>query len=294
MPIDSTKPESNLVGSCELVSQCGIGLREPHLPYIINNKPNVSWFELLTDNYMQTNGPLLHQIDQVRAEYPVTFHGVGMSLGSVGPLDREYLQDLRQLMTRYEPAWVSDHLAFTYVGEKYFHDLLPMPYNDEALEHLTQRILQVQDILGTTLVVENISSYLQYRDSTISEAEFIAELSWRTDCKLLLDINNVYVNSVNHGFDAREYLATIPYDKVAEIHLGGYDDRGDYLLDAHNKEVMPAVWQLYAEVIQINPHIPTLIEWDNNLPDFESLLYQADLANDIANEKISILIGSVS
>jgi len=292
MSLQPAQLESELVISCGSISQCGVGLREPHLEYILQSNPEVDWFELLTDNYMQTNGPLLRQIDQVRADYPMTFHGVGMSLGSVEPLDKTYLRSLRQLMERYQPEWVSDHIAFTHIGEKYFHDLLPMPYNDEALAHLVQRIIEVQDFLGTTLLVENVSSYLQYRDSTIAEADFIAELLSRTDCKLLLDINNVYVNSINHGFNAREYLAKIPYDKVGEIHLGGYDDRGDYLLDAHNNEVTPPVWQLYAEVMQFNQDIPTLIEWDNDLPDFKLLQRQADLANEIANQPSSVLIGA--
>lgn len=261
------------------ISHCGIGLREPHILDVIKNKPRVAWFELLTDNYLKPNGPLLRQIEQVRENYPMTFHGVGMSLGSAEPLDRTYLQNVRQLMNRFEPAWVSDHIAFTHIGEKYLHDLLPLPYNDEALAHLSQRIIQAQDILGTTLVIENVSSYLQYRDSSMAEAEFIAELLSRTGCRLLLDINNVYVNSINHGFDARAYLATIPSDKVQEIHLGGYDDRGDYLLDAHNSPVTEPVWQLYSEFMQENNHIPTLIEWDNELPDFKVLMQQAGQAD---------------
>jgi len=283
--------EYDTVGTRGPISRCGVGLREPHLEHILKTKPDVAWFELLTDNYLQPNGPLWRQIDRVRGNYSMTFHGVGMSLGSVEPLDNTYLENLGQLMKRFEPAWVSDHIAFTHIGEKYFHDLLPVPYNDEALEHLTQRILQVQDSLGSSLVVENVSSYLQYQDSTIAEAEFISELLSRTDCRLLLDVNNVYVNSINHGFNARDYLANIPYEKVVEIHLGGYDDRGDYLLDAHNNMVTPPVWQLYAEVMQFNHDIPTLIEWDNDLPDFEVLQDQATLANDIASQPSSILIG---
>jgi len=264
------------------ISQCGIGLREPHISYVLEHKPAVAWFELLTDNYLQPNAPLLRQIDEVREQYPMTFHGVGMSLGSVSPLDMDYLKSIRHLMNRYEPAWVSDHIAFTHIGEKYFHDLLPLPYNEEALNYLTQRILQVQDILGVNLVIENVSSYFQYRDSTMEEAEFITELLSQTDCQLLLDINNVYVNSVNHGFDARKYLAVIPSEKVKEIHLGGYDDRGAYLLDAHNNPVTSAVWKLYEEFMQLNKNIPTLIEWDNDLPEFKILQQQAEQADAVA------------
>jgi len=271
----SLQNKAKSMRSCRSISNCGVGLREPHLSYVLENKPKVAWFELLTDNYLIPNGPLLRQIEQLRENYPITFHGVGMSLGSAEPLDYSYLKNIRQLVERYEPAWVSDHIAFTHIGEKYFHDLLPLPYNDQALTHLSERIMQVQDILGSSLVIENVSSYLQFRDSDMAEAEFISELLFRTGSKLLLDINNVYVNSINHGFDAREYLAIIPEAKVKEIHLGGYDDRGDYLLDAHNNPVAEPVWQLYSEFMQDNNHIPTLIEWDNDLPSFDILQQQA-------------------
>jgi len=284
---------SGLPGLGRPISRCGIGLREPHLRHILDVLPDVPWFELLTDNYLQTNGPLLRQIDNVRRNYPLTFHGVGMSLGSADPLDEYYLTAVKHLIQRYEPAWVSDHLAFTHIGDKHFHDLLPIPYTDEALQHVSQRIEQVQDFLGQELVVENVSSYLQYKDSTYAEAEFITELVQRTGCKLLLDINNVYVNAFNHGFDAYSYLEKIPFDEVNEIHLGGHEDRGDYLLDAHNNEVTQAVWALYESVMKFHPDIPTLIEWDNALPEFDVLLRQADIANDIVIKEHNVKADNV-
>ena len=280
----STDAPSGQTVACRPISGCGIGLREPHLPHILETRPVVSWFELLTDNYLQANGPLWRQIERVRADYPLTFHGVGMSLGSANALDIDYLHSIRDLMRRFQPAWVSDHLAFTHIGEKHFHDLLPLPYTEEALDHVSDRTLRVQDILGITLVIENVSSYLQYQDSCMGEAEFLSELTQRTGCKLLLDINNVYVNANNHGFDAREFLRCIPYQRVHEIHLGGHDDRGDYLLDAHNNPVCDPVWELYDEVMQQWPHIPTLIEWDNDLPAFSVLEQQAQQASTIQQQ----------
>lgn len=267
--------------ACGPISGCGIGLREPHLPHILEAQPDVPWFELLTDNYLQANGPLWRQIEQIRENYPLTFHGVGMSLGSVSPLDTEYLNSIKELMLRFQPAWVSDHLAFTHVGNKHLHDLMPLPYTDESLAYVSERILRIQDILGITLVIENVSSYLQYQDSCIDEASFLNELTQRTGCELLLDINNVYVNAINHGFDAHDFLSRIPYSHVREIHLGGHDDRGDYLLDAHNNPVCGPVWDLYARVMQQYPHTPTLIEWDNDLPEFLVLQQQAEQARTI-------------
>ena len=280
----SPEAASGQTVACRPIRDCGIGLREPHLPHILENCPEVPWFELLTDNYLQANGPLWRQIDQLRADYPLTFHGVGMSLGSTDALDIDYLHSIRNLMQRFEPALVSDHLAFTHIGEKYLHDLLPLPYTEEALEHISARILQAQDALGITLVIENVSSYLQYHDSCINEADFLSELTQRTGCELLLDINNVYVNASNHNFDARDFLNRIPYQHVREIHLGGHDDRGDYLLDAHNNPVCDPVWELYAGVMQQWPHIPTLIEWDNDLPAFSVLQQQAQQATTIQQQ----------
>jgi hypothetical protein len=219
------------------------------------------------------------QLEAIRSNYPITFHCVGMSLGGTDPVDVEYLRGIKTLIERYQPSLVSDHLCFSQHGQHNYHDLLPLPYNEETLNHFRQRITQIQDILDTRILVENVSSYLSYRASTLSEAEFISELLSRTDCDLLLDINNIYVNAVNHGFSASEYLSKIPMQRVREIHLAGYEERDSYLLDAHNNRVSPPVWELYEEVISEYPDIPTLIEWDNDIPSFTVLREEADAAS---------------
>lgn len=219
------------------------------------------------------------QLEAIRSCYPITFHCVGMSLGGTDPLDMDYLHGVKTMIERYQPSMVSDHLCFTQHGQHNYHDLLPLPFNEEALAHFSQRITQIQDILETPILVENVSSYLTYQDSTISEAEFITELVSCTDCDLLLDINNIYVNAVNHDFSAQEYLRKIPVQRVREIHLAGYEDRSTYLLDAHNNRVSPPVWELYEQVISQHPGIPTLIEWDNDIPSFEVLRAEAATAS---------------
>ena len=261
------------------IAGVGLGLRSQHIDEVLLTQPDVPWFELLTDNHMAPGGLIPMQLEAIRGNYPITFHCVGMSLGGTDPLDMEYLRGVKTLIERYQPSLVSDHLCFSQHAQHNYHDLLPLPYNEETLQHFSQRIAQVQDILGTRILVENVSSYLTYQSSTISEAEFIAELLSRADCDLLLDINNVYVNAVNHGFSAREYLRKIPMQRVREIHLAGYEDRGAYLLDAHNNRVSTPVWELYEQVIKEYKNIPTLIEWDNDIPSFAVLREEAAAAS---------------
>jgi len=261
------------------IAGVGLGLRSQHIDEVLLTRPVVPWFELLTDNHMAPGGLIPVQLEAIRSNYPITFHCVGMSLGGTDPVDVEYLRGIKTLIGRYQPSLVSDHLCFSQHGQHNYHDLLPLPYNEETLHHFSKRITQIQDILETRILVENVSSYLTYRASTLSEAEFIAELLSRTDCDLLLDINNIYVNAVNHGFSASEYLSKIPMQRVREIHLAGYEDRDSYLLDAHNSRVSPPVWELYEEVISQYPDIPTLIEWDNDIPSFTVLREEADAAS---------------
>jgi hypothetical protein len=261
------------------IAGVGLGLRSQHIDEVLLTQPVVPWFELLTENHLAPGGLIPVQLEAIRSNYPITFHCVGMSLGGTDPVDVEYLLRIKTLIERYQPSLVSDHLCFSQHRQHNYHDLLPLPYNEETLNHFRKRITQIQDILETRILVENVSSYLTYKASTVPEAEFISELLSRTDCDLLLDINNVYVNAVNHGFSAREYLNTIPMQRVREIHLAGYEDRGSYLLDAHSTRVSPPVWELYEEVIGKYPNIPTLIEWDNDIPSFATLREEAGAAS---------------
>ena len=264
------------------ISGAGIGLRTCHIEEVLNHLPPVPWFELLADNHLAEGGLVRAQVEAVRAHYPLTLHCVGMNLAGPDPLDRTYLGRVRDLRDRTEAVWVSDHLCFTAADGRHYHDLLPFPYTDEALRHVAARVLEVQDFLGEALVVENVSSYLRFADSSASEAEFLAQLTKATDCGLLLDVNNLYVNQVNHGDDLDAYLAALPLDRVREIHLAGYEPKEGYLLDAHNNRVSAPVWDLYEQVARYLPRIPALIEWDNDIPGFEVLVEEAERAATVA------------
>ena len=269
------------------ISGTGIGLRHCHIQDILSDKPAIPWFEILADNHLEPGGPVKQVLEIIRQDYAFSFHCVGMSLGGTDPLDRDYLQQLKQLMRYFEPGLVSDHLSFSSVNGRHYHELLPLPYTDESLRHVCQRITEVQDILGRRILVENPSSYLSYQHSHITEWEFMNAMATEADCHILLDVNNVYVSAFNHGFDANHYLKALSYAHVKEIHLGGFDDRGHYLLDAHNHPVAEAVWQLYASCMDNASHIPTLIEWDNDIPAFDMLTEQARLAESIRASAMS-------
>jgi uncharacterized protein (UPF0276 family) len=268
------------------IGGAGIGLRTKHyqdvlsgqgaqLQEVIENRPPVAWFEVLTDNYLGTGGLPRHHLHQVRENYPLTFHGVGMSLGSTDPLDYGYLTRLKALIEDFEPAWVSDHLAWVSVGGRYLHDLIPFPYTREVLDLFAQRIIEVQEFLGRRILVENPSTYLSFNNCEMSEWAFVKALVEQADCELLIDVNNIYVSAVNNGFDPLEYVRAIPAERVREIHLAGYEEMGQYLFDTHGYRVRPPVWELYRFVLdQLGP-TPTLIEWDNDIPDFSVLLEEA-------------------
>ncbi len=265
--------------------RCGIGLRAEHYRDLLDQRPPLAFVEVHSENYFGAGGAPLHFLEQARAQYPLSLHGVGLSLGSSDPLDRRHLRQLKSLIQRFEPALVSDHLSWSSFGGVYLNDLLPLPYTEETLAHFSTRVAQVQDALGREILIENPSSYLQYTESAIPEWEFLAALVRASGCGLLLDVNNIYVSSQNHGFDAYRYLQALPAAAIREIHLAGYTvnryPEGDMLIDSHNALVSEPVWELYAHSVrQLGPR-PTLIEWDSDLPALDILLGQAAQADAI-------------
>jgi len=267
--------------SAPLPAAAGIGLRAPHVAQVLAERPRVAWLEVHSENYYADGGPALAALDRIRRDYPLSLHGVGMSLGSADPLDRVHLDKLRRLIARTEPAAVSEHLCWSGVGGRHLNDLLPLPYTEEALALVCDRVDEIQDALGRELLVENVSSYLAFADATIPEWEFVAAVARRTGCRLLLDVNNIYVNSVNHGFDVDAYLAAIPPEAVAEIHLAGYTPRGALLIDTHGAPVAPPVWELYRRALGRFGPRPTLIEWDTDIPPLPVLLREAEQAQSL-------------
>lgn len=257
-----------------MLTGCGLGLRALHIETILTTKPNIPWFEILADNFLQPGSlaPLL----EIREHYPLTQHSVGMSLGSTDPLDWNYLSQLRDLADLIQPELISDHLCFVSVGGNHFHDLLPLPYTAEAAIHVAERIQQIQDFFGRQIAIENVSSYLTYKHSEMSEAEFIAAVAEQSDCQILLDINNAHVNSVNHQFNLTEFFAKLPAERIKQFHLGGHESRTGYLLDTHGSAIAEPVWQAYFEARELFGERPTLIEWDNNIPEFGRLAAEAE------------------
>ena len=270
-----------MFGSSRLPIAAGVGLRAPHVLEVLRTRPPLPWFEVHSENYFADGGPALNTLHRIRANYPLSLHGVGMSLGSTDPLDRDHLGKLKRLIARVDPAQVSEHLCWSSVGGRHFNDLLPLPYTDEALDHVCARIARVQDLLAREIAVENVSAYVTFPDSAMTEAEFVANVARRTGCKLVLDVNNVYVNAVNHGFDADDYIAAIPPDAVAEYHVAGFDASGACLIDTHGAPIAPEVWALFARTLtRIGPR-PTLIEWDTDIPPFALLEREAQIAQRI-------------
>jgi uncharacterized protein len=260
----------------------GLGLRTDHYEDIIANPGKVSWFEALSENYMVPGGSPLYWLDRIRRDYPMALHGVSMSIGSVDPLDMHYLGELKALIEHVQPMWVSDHLCFTGLGGLNMHDLLPLPYTEEALDHVAERVMRVQDYLGRRLVLENASSYVSYAASELTEWDFIAELTRRADCEILLDVNNVYVSSFNHEFDARTYLRAIPGARVRQFHLAGHLNKGSHIIDTHDHPIIDDVWDLYAEAVRLFPGVPTMIERDADIPPYLELVAELDIARRIA------------
>jgi len=260
----------------------GLGLRPEHYEEIVASPGRVSWFEALSENYMVPGGRPLDWLDRIRRDYPVALHGVSLSIGSVDPLDRAYLDDLKALAARVQPLWVSDHLCFTGLGGHNLHDLLPLPYTEEALTHVTERVMRVQDYLSDRIVLENVSSYVTYTSSQLTEWDFLAELAHRADCEILLDINNVYVSAFNHGFAPLTYLRSIPPTRVRQFHLAGHLNKGTHIIDTHDHPIIDAVWTLYAEAVRLFSGVPTMIERDDNIPPYLDLVAELNTAREIA------------
>ncbi len=247
----------------------GIGLRSVHYGSILEQQPAIDWFEIISENYLDTEGRPLEMLDQIAARYPIALHGVSMSLGSTDPLDYAYLRKLRSLAERVRAHWLGDHVCWTGVAGRNSHELLPLPYTEACLAHLVERTRAVQDFLGRPLVLENPSTYVRFVRSSMSEAEFIGRLAEEADCALLLDVNNIYVSSRNHGFEPLSYLESIPYERVVQIHLAGHSDHGSHCVDTHSGPVIDPVWQLYAEAIQRAGPRATLLEWDADIPSLD-------------------------
>lgn len=269
------------------LSGFGLGLRVEHYAEFLDGHPAVDWLEVISENYLVPGGKPLAHLDRIRAEYPMVMHGVSLSIGSTDPLDRDYLRELKALTRRIEPAWVSDHLCWTGVDHHHLHDLLPLPYTEEALRHVSERVMQVQEVLGRRLLLENVSSYVSFEGDEMSEWEFIAELARRADCELLLDVNNVYVSSRNHGFDARRFIDAMPRERVRQIHLAGHEDHGDHLIDTHDHPVCDAVWELYAYTVGRLGAVPTMIERDDHIPPLPELLAELDRARAVQHEVLA-------
>lgn len=249
----------------------GVGLRPAHYSHLLQNKTEMDWLEVISENYLMPGGRPLAVLDKLREVYPLVMHGVSLSIGTSDPLNFDYLKKLKELEKRIQPAWVSDHLCWCGFGGHNAHDLLPLPYTEEVVSHVVERIKQVQDFLGRQIALENVSSYIQYRHSTMPEWEFLKEVSERADCGILLDINNIYVSGVNHHFSPEEYLQGVPANRVWQFHLAGHTNFGDYLLDTHDDFIIEAVWQLYAKALKRFGAISTLVEWDDKIPEFPVL-----------------------
>ena len=247
----------------------GIGLRSVHYEHILKNNPVIDWFEVLSENYLDTGGRPLHVLDQVAERYPVVLHGVSLSVGSTDPIDFEYLKKLKALGKRINARWISDHLCWTGVVGRNTHDLLPMPYTDQSLRHTVERVRTIQDFLERPIALENASTYLEFSVSTWDESEFIRTMAEEADCGVLLDVNNVYVSSFNHGFDPKKYIDRIPRDRVVQMHLAGHTNKGTHILDTHSDYVINTVWELYRYAHRRLGGVATLLEWDANIPDFD-------------------------
>ncbi len=259
----------------------GLGLRTEHYNAILESKPKVDWFEALSENYMIPGGKPLDFLDKIRADYPMVMHGVSLSIGSTADVDKDYLRDLKKLADRIQPAWISDHLCWTGVHGQNIHDLLPLPYTEETAKHVAARVKIVQDYLGRQILLENVSSYASYVDSNMTEWEFISQIAEQADCLLLLDVNNIYVSSYNHQFDAKAFIDGVPANRIQQIHLAGHQNNGDYIIDTHDAPVIDPVWDLYEYAISRFGAVSTMIERDDKIPELEVLVEELEVARNI-------------
>lgn len=266
----------------------GVGLRQQHFARWLSEKPATDWVEVISENFFARGGRPLAVLEKVRADFPVVMHGVSLSIGSIDPLNARYLAALKQLAARIQPAWISDHLCWGSHGSRYGHDLWPLPYTEEALCHVVDRVRAVQDILRRQILLENVSSYISFKQSTMTEWEFLGEVAERADCGILLDLNNILVSAHNHGFDPDTYLQAVPIDRVGQFHLAGHSDKGTHLLDTHDAPVADGVWELYRRALRRFGPVSTLIEWDDRIPDLEQLLAESSKAAQLEREVLGV------
>ena len=260
----------------------GLGLRIDHYEHFLNDRPAVDWLEVISENYMVDGGKPLDYLDRIREHYPMVMHGVSMSIGSTAPLNLDYLANLKQLIERVEPEWISDHLCWTGVEGLNLHDLMPLPYTEEAIKHLVARVGEVQEFLGRQILLENVSSYVTYHASEMSEWEFLSEIAERADCLILLDVNNIYVSSQNHDFDPLAYLEGVPRDRIQQFHLAGHSFQDQLIIDTHDHPISDPVWSLYQKAVERFGAVATMIERDDNIPPLEDLLAELDIARRLA------------
>jgi uncharacterized protein (UPF0276 family) len=259
----------------------GLGLRSHYYEAILDQRPKVDWFEIVSENYMVDGGKALYYLDAIAEHYPLVMHGVSLSIGGPHALDQNYLQRLKQLAQRVQPAWISDHLCWSRGNAHQLHDLLPLPYTEESLQHVAARVHQVQDVLERPLVLENVSSYVRFAGDEFSEWEYLAKLSELTGCELLLDVNNVYVSARNHGFDPWRFISSLPAQRIRQLHLAGHSDYGDYVIDTHDEPVCDPVWALYQRTLEHLGPVATMIERDDHFPPFDELLTELDKARQL-------------
>jgi uncharacterized protein len=265
----------------------GVGLRIPHYPTIFADLPAVDWFEIISENFMVEGGRPMANLDRALSHYRLVQHGVSMSIGSTSPLKWDYLRRLKDLTHKTKTPWLSDHLCWTGTAGQDLHDLLPLPYTEEAVRHVSERVRIVQDFLELPFAIENVSSYLTYTQSSLTEWEFVTAVAEEADCGVLLDVNNIYVSSYNHGFDPLAYVDGVPPDRVVQIHLAGHTNHGRYIIDTHDAHVVDPVWDLYRRAIERTGSVSTLVEWDDHFPDFAVLLAEADKARAIRDEVLT-------
>ena len=262
----------------------GVGLRNKHYSRWLSEKPQVDWVEVISENFMSSGGRPLAVLEKVRRDVPVVLHGVALSIGSTDPLSATYLANLRNLAARIEPAWVSDHLCWGSHGGRYGHDLWPLPYTEETVDHVVRRVRTVQDVLKRQILLENVSSYISFESSTMTEWEFLAAIADQADCGILLDVNNIFVSARNHGFDPSHYIEGIPSERVGQFHLAGHTDKGRYLLDSHDAPVPEGVWELYRAAVRRFGRVSSLLEWDDHIPELEVLADESRRAARIEGE----------
>lgn len=269
----------------------GLGLRTEHYETILETRPPIDWFEVLSENYLVSGGKPLYYLDRIRADYPVVMHGVSLSIGG-DRINREYLKRLKELADRVEPEWISDHLCWTGINDTNLHDLMPLPYTEEAVAHVVSHVSEVQEFLGRRILLENVSSYVTYKQSAMTEWEFLRAIAERADCSILLDVNNIYVSSFNHDFDPNSYLRGIPVERVHQFHLAGHRNCGNYIVDTHDEAVIDPVWELYAQAVRRFGDVSTMIERDDHMPPLSELLDELDRARRIAAEVQSQVVAA--